>query len=91
MHGSVPNRIARGCLGALLLLSLAGCSKVTLENYDQLKVGMSFEEVEAIIGEPSGCSEALGTRSCRWGSDTKNIKVTFFGSRATLFSAEGLK
>lgn len=90
MNRVVLNRFIRRCLCAFLLLSLMGCSKLTLENYDQLKVGMSYEEVTGLIGEPSGCSEALGTRSCQWGNDKKNIKVTFFGSRATLFSAEGL-
>jgi hypothetical protein len=47
-----------GRLGKLVILlalclALAGCkkSKITQENYDKIKTGMSLSEVEAILGE----------------------------------------
>lgn len=85
-----PGSIPRALLCVVLFVVASGCSKVTLENYDRLKVGMDYAEVVRIIGEPDECSEAIGTRACRWGNSKKNIKVTFFASKATLFSAEGL-
>lgn len=85
-----PGDCTRGLIAGFCLMLLAACSKVTLENYDRLKIGMDYDEVVAMIGDPTECSEALGTRACRWGNNRRNIKVTFFGSKATLFSAEGL-
>lgn len=81
---------------ARLLLVLActalilGCSKVTRENYDKVKVGMAMGEVTAIIGEPDSCSGALGTKKCIWGNEAKNITIAFVGDRVTLPSMTGL-
>ncbi|WP_333796529.1 DUF3862 domain-containing protein [Rheinheimera sp.] len=75
---------------AALLLSLAACSKLSMDNYQQLKTGMSYNEVTAIIGEPASCEEALGTRTCLWGDDNKQIKAAFLAEKAMLFSHKGL-
>lgn len=75
-----------------MLLATAACSKLNKENYDLLKMGMSQEEVKAIIGAPENCSETLGTKSCLWGSEEGTyIKVTFVGDNAATFSNNGLK
>ncbi|BDX06397.1 DUF3862 domain-containing protein [Planctobacterium marinum] len=77
-------------LGAGLLLS--ACSKLTKENYELLEMGMSQEEIQAVIGKPDNCSETLGTKSCIWGSEEgKNITITFIGDNATTFSNDGLQ
>lgn len=73
-----------------LLLSLAACSKLSMDNYQQLKTGMSYNEVTAVIGEPASCEEALGTRTCIWGDDNKQIKAAFLAEKAMLFSHKGL-
>lgn len=73
-----------------ILLLVAGCSKLTLENYQQLKVGMAFSQVTAVIGDPAQCEEALGTRKCQWGDESRSIKVTFLADKAVLFSHQGL-
>lgn len=73
-----------------LLFSLAACSKLSMENYQQLKTGMTYNEVTALIGEPNSCEEALGTRSCVWGDDNKQIKAAFLAEKAMLFSHKGL-
>ena len=76
---------------ALALVSLSGCSKLTMENYDQLETGMDKEEVLAVIGSPDKCEEALGAESCVWGDEQKNIKVKLVAGKAVFFSHEGLK
>lgn len=73
------------------LLLTTGCNKLTMENYDQLRVGMTYDEVVALLGAPDDCSEALGARSCAWGDESRNIQVIFLGGTATLFSHAGLK
>ena len=72
-------------------LVVSGCSKLSKENYETLKVGMEYSDVTGVIGEPDNCSETLGTKNCIWGNDDKNIKVTFVADKATLFSNSGLK
>jgi len=74
----------------LLLISAVGCSKVSKENFDKLKVGMGYEEVTNILGSPGSCSETLGTKSCFWGSEKKQIKVSFIASKAVAFSNKEL-
>lgn len=73
-----------------MVMLLAGCSKVTKENYDKLGVGMDYEEVVTILGEPENCKDVLGTRSCEWGNDSKNISVKFVADKAALYSSNGL-
>ena len=89
----LSRRIMKGLLVLLIFGSfvLAGCSKLTTENYEKLKVGMSYEEVVAIIGAATDCSEQLGVKSCTWGSESKNIKVKFAGDKAVYFSNKGIQ
>ncbi len=75
-------------LGCLLL---AACGKLTMENYNLLKVGMSYQEVAAIVGEADSCDEVLGTRSCVWGKAEQQIKAGFVADKAIAFSHKGLK
>ena len=83
-------------LRALIMLCLAlflvGCSKLTMENYNKLKVGMKYDEVTSLIGSPDSCDEQLGTRRCLWGKeDGQHIKVNFINEAAVLYSHKGLK
>lgn len=72
--------------------TLIGCSKLTLSNYDELKMGMGLEEVEAIIGGHDSCEDAVGTRTCVWGKeDGKHIKIRFVSNNAVTFSNAGLE
>ncbi len=76
-------------LGVLLIL--AGCSKLTQENYDKLEMGMSQAEVEDVLGSAERCSRSLGTQSCMWGDEEdKHIKVMFMNNKAVTFSYEGI-
>lgn len=66
------------------------CSKLTTENYEQLKMGMEYNEVVKILGQADECSGAIGIKLCIWGDSKKNIKVNFAGDKIILFSAKGL-
>lgn len=77
-------------LAMLLLAGVAGCSKVTQENYDQLQMGMDYQAVVKLLGEPEQCDSALSIKSCVWGKAPKTIIVRFAGDTAIFFSSEGL-
>jgi len=73
------------------LLLIAGCSKVTKENYDKLKMGMEYSEVITLLGYPNSCTESMGVKSCAWGNETKYIKINFLGDQIVVFSIKGIK
>jgi hypothetical protein len=82
-------RIAGFFLAGLLL---AACgSQLSLENYNKLKSGQSYDEVRQIIGEPARCDEILGIRSCVWGDEQRGISINFVAGQALLLSARNLK
>ncbi|MEC5398339.1 hypothetical protein [Uliginosibacterium sp. H1] len=78
-------------LPLLSLLALSACSKLTLANYDKVQLGMSFDEVKALIGEPGECSDALMVRNCVWREGEASVSVSFVGNKATIFTADKLK
>lgn len=89
MRAAHLRRIAASTLFALLL---PGCAqKITLEKYNQLKIGQSYDEVKQIVGEPASCDELLGMRSCVWGNEQSGIHVGFMGGTVVLLSAQNLK
>lgn len=77
-------------IAALCFMAVA-CGNLTQQNYDRIKVGMSYQEVEKILGSNPTCDSALGVKSCSWGSAEKHIKVQFVADKVTLYSAKGLK
>lgn len=81
-------------LSAILLLSIffavMGCSKVTSENYNKLNSGMTYEQVQEIIGEPTSCESSIGIKSCAWEEGDKSIKVKFLADKVFLFSSKNL-
>jgi len=76
-------------LAAALLL--AACSKLNEENYSKLKVGMPYDEVRGILGEPARCDDALGLRNCRWGDDSRWVRVGFVAERVAVTAASNLR
>jgi hypothetical protein len=86
--GSLRSLFAPLFVAALLL----GCSdKLNLDNYNQLKVGQSYDEVKRILGDPARCDEMMAVRSCVWGGEQRGIKVAFMGGQVALLSANNLK
>ena len=72
------------------ILLLAGCSRITPENYQQLKVGMTFDDVTALLGQPDDCPEALvGVKTCYWQSGSKRIEINFMMDRVAIYTKEG--
>ncbi|WP_298436260.1 DUF3862 domain-containing protein [Geobacter sp.] len=69
---------------------LIGCSKLTMENYRKIKVGIEYAEVVKILGKPDSCSEALFVRSCVWGDEQKNITVNFVNDKVMLFTSKNI-
>ena len=79
-------------LPAIILLALlaAGCSKLTQKNYDQLKTGMNYDEVTAILGNPDKCSDVLGVKKCTWGDEQKHININFVADKMMLSNAKNI-
>ncbi|KZN55523.1 DUF3862 domain-containing protein [Pseudoalteromonas luteoviolacea] len=72
------------------LLSLTACSKVSIENYEKISVGMEKAELEKVLGSADSCEEKTLHTNCVWGNESKNITVTLVSDRVTLFSKKGL-
>jgi outer membrane protein assembly factor BamE (lipoprotein component of BamABCDE complex) len=72
-------------------LAVTGCSKLTPENYAKLKPGLTYEEVRAILGDPTRCDDLMGFKSCRWGDESRNVTVRFAGDQVVLYSAENVR
>ncbi|MCL5254904.1 MAG: DUF3862 domain-containing protein [Gammaproteobacteria bacterium] len=77
---------------AATVLFLTACSdpKVTRTNYNLLSVGMHYNEVQAILGEPTWCDNMQRPNECRWGNDNKHIHVTFVARRVVNTESKGL-
>jgi hypothetical protein len=72
-------------------LAAAGCTKLTVENYERLQLGMTYAEAGQVLGEPSKCDDAIGVRHCTWGDDRRQIALSFAGGRLVLRSATGIR
>jgi hypothetical protein len=89
--------LCRALLVGLLIVGLVGCSgsKITKENFDQIKLGMTQEEVQKILGPPSEAAGIeipvfSGTMS-KWARGDTVISVQFVNGKvvAKEFSKPG--
>ncbi len=78
-------------IGLILLAALLGCSKLTVQNYGKITVGMPYDEVVKLIGTPDKCDDVMGLRSCNWGDEKQSAAVSFASDKALLFSSKNLK
>lgn len=74
-----------------LLAMLTACSKLTMENYSKIKMGLGYSEVVKILGKPDSCSDALMIKNCTWGDEQKNITVNFLGDKVVLHTSRNIK
>lgn len=74
-----------------LVLTMSGCSKLTLENYNKITMGMPYDEVVQLIGTPDRCDDVMGVRSCQWGDEKHSVHVNFLAGQVLLFSSSNLK
>jgi hypothetical protein len=85
-HRFRPAQLLGLTLVAFCLL-VAGCSgnKVTKENADKIKTGMTKAEVEAILGTGKAQAGAAGVGAnlevVQWGDPPKVITVTFLDGK----------
>lgn len=83
------------CLRMILVLAclalVFGCSKLTMENYQKIEVGLEYPAVVEILGKPDNCSEALFVRNCIWGNEKKNITVSFLNNQVILLTSTNLR
>jgi hypothetical protein len=77
-------------LAAIILIAF-GCSKVNQDNYDKLSLGMDYEDVIKILGQPSECKSILNTKSCTWGDSSKKIALKLVANKVVFLSSQGLK
>jgi len=85
--------VTRKSLMVLFIVSLLicfGCSKVTQENYDKLSVGMVYQEVIKILGDPNECKSILNAKNCTWGDSSERISVKLVADKVVFLSSEGL-
>ena len=73
-----------------IFVLLMGCSKVTPENLKKINSGMTYAEVQKIIGDPANCESKIGLKSCVWEEGDKRIKVQFLAEKVLLFSSKNL-
>lgn len=78
-------------IALFLLPALFGCSKLTMENYNKITVGMHYDDVVKLIGTPDKCDDVMTFRSCTWGNASRSIDVKFAGDQVVLFSSNNLK
>lgn len=74
-----------------LTAALSGCSKLTPENYDRIKMGMRYAEVKSILGEPARCNDILAVKACTWGDDKRYINVNFVADQVVLLNSANLR
>ena len=86
----IPLRRIFGLFLSILLLAACG-NQLSLENYNKLKVGQSYDEVKKVIGDPARCDEMIGIRSCVWGDEQHGVKIGFVAGQVMLLSATNLK
>lgn len=74
-----------------ILALLLGCSKLTMENYQKIEVGLEYPAVVEILGKPDSCSEALFVRNCIWGDEKKNISISFLSDKVLLLTSKNIR
>ena len=75
-------------LTALALLLLAGCDRVTRENYAKIENGMTMEQVVKILGEPKDYDSIgvgpLEAATARWEGKEGAISIQFVAQKVQI-------
>ena len=79
------------CSLLLIPFLLMGCNKLTVENYDKIKVGLPYADVISLLGKPATCDDILGIKNCKWGDETHKVMISFMGDKVVLTSAENIQ
>lgn len=81
----------RSILTLVLVWGLLGCSPLTLDNYNKITMGMTYDDVTRLIGAPEHCDDVMGIRSCQWGDEKRGVNVNFVAGQVLLFSSHNLQ
>jgi hypothetical protein len=88
-------RLGQWALVACLCLALSACgSKVTKENYEKIKPGMTKKEVEAILGSPTKTVAMAMANIALWKDSNNVIWVSYKDGKVAhrmWFSADQFK
>jgi PBP1b-binding outer membrane lipoprotein LpoB len=76
---------------ALVVLFIAGCSKVSKANYDKIQVGMSYTQVTDILGKATKCDSLAGMSDCTWGDEKQYIKVKLVADKVMFMHSQGIE
>ncbi len=84
------------CIGvglAAATLCLAGCGggDLSKESFNEVKVGMSQEEVEALLGSAAKSSEVGGTLTMGWENGDAKAVVVFRNGKVKSKQADSLE
>lgn len=73
-------------------LAIAGCSKVTADNYAKIEAGMTHDQVQAILGKPDSVSgSSLGSLAMSteiWNGRSQDISITYAGDKLVMKNIE---
>ena len=89
-------RFRRVVIPIMLIICLAptfiflGCSKITQENYNKLKIGMEYNEVLKILGKPDHCESVLSMKNCIWEESSKSITIKIAANKVVFMSSHGI-
>jgi hypothetical protein len=92
------HRVIASALCAALLLTVGCPGRVSAENYARISDGMSYADVQAILGkgeEKAGVGGVIGNvagslRVVHWKSGDRSINITFVNDKVSLKVAKGL-
>ena len=83
-------RVIAGRAILVALVLLAGCSKITQENFARIQDGMAEQEVLAILGQPAESSNitvlSLSGTSSKWTADGAVISIQFVNGKVRVKS-----
>lgn len=78
----------RNFLIIICMLILIACSKITVDRYEQVKQGMSLEQVISILGEPTASRSiniaGLSGTSATWKNKDAEITIQFLNDQVTI-------
>lgn len=78
----------RNFLIAFCMLCLLACSKVTADRYEQVKQGMSLDQVVSILGEPSASRSiniaGISGTAATWKTKDAEITIQFLNDQVTI-------
>lgn len=93
MRTRLRNRATAALLAACLALGVVACgTKVTQENYDLIKTGMTKDEAISILGRPDKSSDVslgpLSGTTATWNGEGITVTIQFVNEKVALKELE---